>query len=120
MDGSDDGYESYLAFPLFYILGGSEEIHAMARRLWTAVTGSSPNSAPSPASSTAITTGCTTAKPTLFLHYFGLADPNYHIDRQRALKFAAMYMGEDPEAPNWDPEHKIIRSPINGGQGALL
>ena len=23
MDGSDDGYESYLSFPLFYILGGS-------------------------------------------------------------------------------------------------
>ena len=38
MDGSDDGYESYLSFPLLYMLGGNEELHAMARRLWTAVT----------------------------------------------------------------------------------
>ena len=26
-------------------------------------------------------------------------------------------MGEDPSAPNWDPERKLIRSPINGSRG---
>ena len=38
MDGSDDGYESFYNFPLYYALGGPEEIHALARRLWDAVT----------------------------------------------------------------------------------
>ena len=38
MDGSDDGYESFFNFPLFYALGGHEEIHALARKEWDAVT----------------------------------------------------------------------------------
>ena len=29
MDGLDDGYDAYLSFTLFYMLGGSEEIHTM-------------------------------------------------------------------------------------------
>ena len=31
-----------------------------------------------------------------------------------------MYIGEDPDAPNWDPEHGIIRSPLHGGAGPML
>ena len=29
-------------------------------------------------------------------------------------------MNEDPEAPNYDPEHRIIRSYFNGSRGPLL
>ena len=29
-------------------------------------------------------------------------------------------MGEDPDAPNYDPEHKLIRSMINGSRGPML
>ena len=50
----------------------------------------------------------------------GLSDPyNNHLE-QRTRRFAAMYMGEDPQAPNYDPEHKIIRSMFNGSRGPLL
>ncbi len=38
MDGSDDGYESFFNFALYYALGGHEEIHAIARKEWDAVT----------------------------------------------------------------------------------
>src|SRR5690625_2725092 len=38
MDGSDDPYEGFQNFPLFYVLGGSEDIHQIARRQWDAVT----------------------------------------------------------------------------------
>ena len=44
---------------------------------------------------------------------FGVADPTDPTNRERARKFAGMYIGEDPEAPNWDPEHKMIRSPLH-------
>jgi hypothetical protein len=44
-------------------------------------------------------------------------DPKY-IERVR--RFAGFYMGEDPEAPNYDPKHKIIRSMINGSRGPML
>ncbi|MBL9211852.1 MAG: hypothetical protein JNL92_15380, partial [Opitutaceae bacterium] len=38
----------------------------------------------------------------------------------RARRFAAMYMGEDPEAPNYDPALKLIRSMQNGSRGPML
>jgi hypothetical protein len=44
-------------------------------------------------------------------------DPTYQA---RARRFAGLYMGEDPEAPNYDPSHKIIRSMQNGSRGPML
>jgi hypothetical protein len=44
-------------------------------------------------------------------------DPKY---QERARRFAGLYMGEDPEAPNYDPAHKIIRSMENGSRGPML
>lgn len=38
MDGSDDGYESFGSFPLFYALGGASEVHDLSRRQWNAIT----------------------------------------------------------------------------------
>jgi len=35
-------------------------------------------------------------------------------------RFAAIYMAADPEAPNYDPRHKIIRSMQNGSRGPML
>jgi hypothetical protein len=34
-------------------------------------------------------------------------DPKY---RERARRYAGLYMGEDPEAPNYDPKLKLIRA----------
>jgi hypothetical protein len=44
-------------------------------------------------------------------------DPKYQA---RARRFAGFYMGEDPEAPNYDAAHKIIRSMENGSRGPML
>lgn len=48
---------------------------------------------------------------------FGLADPTHPENIRRAKRFAAMYMAEDPEASNYDPKYKIIRSPFHGSVG---
>ena len=48
---------------------------------------------------------------------FGLAEPTNPENVRRAKRFAAMYMNEDPEAPNYDPTYKIIRSPFHGSVG---
>ena len=50
---------------------------------------------------------------------FGLADPSIEENIRRATRFAGLYMGENPEAPNYDPEHRIIRSPYHGSEGPL-
>jgi hypothetical protein len=50
----------------------------------------------------------------------GLSDPNDDQYRERMKRFAAMYMGEDPEAPNYDPVNKVIKSIWNGSKGPML
>ena len=37
-----------------------------------------------------------------------------------ARRFAGFYMGEDPDAPNYDRAHRIIRSMQNGSRGPML
>lgn len=51
---------------------------------------------------------------------FGLADPTVSENVRRARRFAELYLGDDPETPNYDRAHKIIRSPYNGAAGPLL
>ena len=50
----------------------------------------------------------------------GLSEPNDAVMRTRAKRYAGFYTGEDPYTPNYDPEHKIIRSCFNGSRGPLL
>ena len=50
----------------------------------------------------------------------GLSIPSDQTYQARARRFAGFYMGEDPEAPNYDPVHKIIRSMQNGSRGPML
>jgi hypothetical protein len=50
----------------------------------------------------------------------GLADPGDRAYHERSRRFAGLYMDEDPQAKNYDPKHKIIRSLFNGSRGPLL
>jgi hypothetical protein len=117
MDGSDDGYESFMSFALFYILGGGEHVHALARREWDAVTWQFTEYGQVWREYDAYYDWMHHGESSTYIYYLGQANPYHHVDRTRALKFAAMYIGEDPDAPNWDPEHTMIRSPINGSKG---
>jgi hypothetical protein len=50
----------------------------------------------------------------------GLSVPTDRTYQGRVRRFAGFYMGEDPEAPNYDAAHKIIRSMENGSRGPML
>ncbi|MDB5312355.1 MAG: hypothetical protein JWO38_6557 [Gemmataceae bacterium] len=50
----------------------------------------------------------------------GLSDPDNRAFRRRTRRFAGFYLGEDPGAPNYDREHRIIRGLFNGSRGPLL
>jgi hypothetical protein len=50
----------------------------------------------------------------------GLGDPYNGNFRKRVIRYAGFYLNEDPQAPNYDPKHKIIRSMFNGSRGPLL
>ncbi len=120
MDGSDDGYESYLSFPLFYILGGGEHVHELARKEWNAITWQFTEYGQVAREFDAYYDWMHHGESYTYIYYLGLANPYHFVDRRRALRFAAMYIGEDPEAPNWDAERRMIRSPLNGSRGPRL
>jgi hypothetical protein len=117
MDGSDDGYESYHNWPLFYALGGSEDLHKRSRFLWDAVTRQFTAYGQVWREFDAYYDWMHHGESSIYFYYFGLADPSVHIDRARSLRFARMYMGEDEESLNWDKERRMMRSPINGSKG---
>lgn len=50
----------------------------------------------------------------------GLCTPDDIIWQQRARRFAGFYLPNGTPEPNYDPEHKIIRSMFNGSRGPLL
>ncbi len=50
----------------------------------------------------------------------GLSSPQSATYQERARRFAGLYMAEDPDAPNYDPAHRIIRSMQNGSKGPML
>jgi hypothetical protein len=50
----------------------------------------------------------------------GLSMPGDSKYQQRARRFAGFYMAEDPDAPNYDPKQKLIRSMQNGSRGPML
>jgi hypothetical protein len=54
----------------------------------------------------------------IILH--GLSEPGDRALVRRMRRWAGMYMAEDPHIPNYDPEHRVIRSFFNGSRGPLL
>ena len=50
----------------------------------------------------------------------GLSDPYDRALESRMRRFTGFYTGDDPQADNYDPEHRIIRSMFNGSRGPLL
>lgn len=53
-------------------------------------------------------------------YFYGLSRPNDGRLQARLRRFSGFYMNEDPEAPNYDPKVKIIKSLFNGSRGPKL
>ena len=121
----DDVYEMFYNWPLFYAIGADEKI------LDWAVEGFN-----------AITRHCTVYDPKkkdyhhqlykefpeyddwfhisegmMAFYDFGVANPTIPENIERARRFAGFYMGEDPEAANYDQENKVIRGAFTGSKG---
>ena len=129
-DGADDAFENFNRWPELHALGASDEIlrmylkgnEGMLRQYTEART------VETPAGRDGIYYKEFNAQSDwmhlgegLQIHNRMLlsvpTDPKYI---ERAKRYAGFYMGEDPEAPNYDPQLKLIRSMINGSKGPLL
>jgi hypothetical protein len=129
-DGADDAIENCNDWPILHALGGSDEVRRLYGKAWEGHLRQY---------TLARTTHVPFARdgmyfkefPVMFdwLHHAegltvfqmqGLSDPHDPRYLPRARRFAGFYLNEDPGAPNYDPEHKIIRSLFNGSRGPLL
>jgi len=117
MDGSDDAFEAFQNYPLFYALGASKRLLELGHFEWDTVAWQWTEYGQIHREYFAYYDWMHHGEGNLFFYYFGLADPKSLKFRTRAERFAKFYNGEDPLAPNYDPVHKIIRAPINGSMG---
>ncbi len=115
MDGSDDGYESFYNFPLYIALGGPMELDTLARHLWEGVTRQFTAYGQVVNEFDAGYDWMHHGESYTYFYFFGLTDPTNEVFKKRALQFASLYM--DPAYGNYDPELKLIRSPLNGSEG---
>jgi hypothetical protein len=50
----------------------------------------------------------------------GLSTPKLETYVTRMRRFAGLYMNEDPDAPNYDPKNKVIKSIWTGSKGPMM
>ena len=120
MDGSDDGYESFHALPLLYLLGGDDDLLAIAHTEWEAITWQFTEYGQVHREFDAYYDWMHHGEANLYFYFLRLADPHHYRDRQRTLRFAAFYTGDDDTAPNYDRELRMMRSPLTGSRGPRL
>lgn len=122
----DDVYEMFYNWPEMYALGGSEYLFETALKSYNAITLN--NSAyvkdsidynhqlykefPRQDDWFHISEGIT------LFYNMGLADAKLSENIKRAKRFAGFYMNEDPEAQNFNPVNKTIKSIFTGSAGA--
>jgi hypothetical protein len=117
MDGSDDPYEGFMYLALLYSICGDEELYLSARRMWDAITWQWTQYGQIDREFDGYYDWMHHGEANLFHYFFGLTKPSSVIDRQRADRFARMYTGDDPLAPNFDPVKGIIRASHTGSRG---
>lgn len=129
-DGPDDAAENFANWPELHALGGDDRILDLYKKAWDGHLLQY---------SEAKTVDVPFARdgmyfkefPTMFdwMHngegytaFFlqGLSDPYDKKYQDRTKRFIGFYMGEDPIADNYIPEHKVIKSMFNGSRGSML
>jgi len=136
-DGPDDAIENCNDWPFLYALGAHDDVRRLVRRAWEGHLRQY---------TAAKTTHVPMARDGMYYKEFpvmfdwlhngeGLAvfnrmglcfscgssaDPHARAYEQRVRRYAGFYMNEDPGAPNYDADKKIIRSLFNGSRGPLL
>jgi hypothetical protein len=129
-DGPDDAFENFNRWPELHALGADDEILRLYLTAWEGMIRqySEAKTRDVPAGRDGMYVKDFSAQSDWMHHGEGLqlfnrmalSAPDLPAYRERARRFAALYMGEDPEAPNYDPDRKLIRSMINGSKGPLL
>jgi hypothetical protein len=129
-DGPDDAVESIRNWPLAHALGGPDSIIEQWSRAWEGHI-EQYTQAKDPSTEIAKDGMYFKEFPTRYdwehtgeglgpFYWYGLSRPNDPRYLIRLRRFAGFYMNEDPGAPNYDANLKIIKSMFNGSHGPKL
>ncbi|MSR58647.1 MAG: hypothetical protein EXS05_13500 [Planctomycetaceae bacterium] len=129
-DGPDDAIENCLDWPILHALGADDDVLELYKQAWEGHLRQY---------TLARTVDVPFARDGMYYKEFpvmmdwlhngeglvvfnlqGLSDPTDARFGQRVKRYAGFYLNEDPGAPNYDPEHKIIKSLFNGSRGPLM
>jgi hypothetical protein len=130
LDGPDDAIETYFNWTLLHALGGSDSVLQLYKKaqeghwnqyneLRTTLTELAKNGAYYKEFIT-MSDWFHTGEGMRAFMLAGLADPKDEKYIARVKRFAGLYMNEDPEAPNYDPVNKVIKSMWTGSKGPML
>jgi len=129
-DGPDDVMENFHNWPLAYALGGPAALLDFYSKVWegqlTQYTRARAPGIPAAERGMYYKEFITAfdwehnGEGLAAFYFYGLARPGDRLYLQRSRRFAGLYNNEDPEAPNYDPKLKIIRSLHNGSRGPKL
>jgi hypothetical protein len=129
-DGPDDAFENFNRWPELHALGADDEVlqmfskghEGLLRQYTEATTSDVPIARRGMYYKDFIVQSdwMHHAEGLQLFNRMGLSIPTDSTYQDRARRFAGLYMGADPDAPNYDPVHKIIRSVQNGSRGPML
>jgi hypothetical protein len=129
-DGPDDAFENFNHWPELHALGADDEVMQLYLRGCEGMLRqySDAKTTEVPAGRDGMYVKEFSAQSDWMHHGEGLqlfnrmllSVPSLPVYRERARRFAGFYMGEDKDAPNYDPAHKLIRSMLNGSRGPML
>ncbi|MEZ5401533.1 MAG: hypothetical protein R2729_17810 [Bryobacteraceae bacterium] len=120
MNSSDDAYEAFRSLSIHYILGGSRRLDAHHRRLWNGITRQFTRYGQIWREFDSNWDWMHHGEGYTSFYSFGLARPDDALFRDRAMRFARMYTGDDPEAPNYDRERNQMRAVMTGSRGPKM
>ena len=130
LDGTDDAIENFKTWTIFYALGGSNKVLDLYKQ---GLEGTYRQYSDIKTTSTDVAAEGCYYKEFMPMSDFshqgegyqgimnqGLCEPDNQLMKNRYKRFAGFYLNEDPDALNYDPVHKMMRSFWTGSKGPML
>ena len=116
----DDYFEPFFNWPLVYLMGGGDHLLSLAERQYEAVLGQLMRLGSYHKEYGFREDQMHQSEADVLFYHLCLAHPDSAVLQARARRFAGFYLNEDPDAINYDPQHKIVLSGLNGSKGAIV
>ncbi|MEE2627349.1 MAG: hypothetical protein VX670_02570 [Candidatus Latescibacterota bacterium] len=116
----DDFFEPFFNWPLVYLMGGGDHLLSLSERQYDAVLGQLMRLGSYHKEYGFREDQMHQSEADVLFYHLCLARPDSEVLQERARRFAGFYLNEDSEAINYDPQHKIVLSGLNGSKGAVV